>query len=551
MYEHNRWESDSTEIEDKEQEIAEAETEAEITRIELEIESWEDYIDMWHKVVEEQEVAQDKLTLESLLGHNAREAILNKDIGIIEVWKDAYLDSIQDVIDKMEELQEAEDNLTQDSQVDLNQSYAVLPNGDKMNITVEDGKTLTTDLPKGTEVHPEGTDKVYVVTGGSGRPDDPYSSIQIGNGVGYAIVGGAGGEIQAVQFNGNSLVTPNLPIGTIVRPPNSSQLWEVTGGSGTKNDPYTSQKYDPKKDDYYDDDYMEEQYPEWNEDEEEEEEQPPEEDPNQDWYDQLMAQKPTTTGTYWIGTQAGRDLYNNLEIGEPYYNSGDKSTWTKYPDGSVVVYHSGEYKLAQFRSSGGSSSGGSSSGGSSSGGSSSGGGSSSKPDKEEEEEDKIYYNSANPQNLPVYKITSSAGKKQAYSMKPGDVFYGSDGSIWRMQSDGRIIVTHSGLMKAGIVMHKGLESGLIGDVDFDPNTEVFVKALKGEAILTEDQFKRGANLFNNLLSTNYAVETKRIPQNVDNSKTHSLTISNMNVYPNDANDFIKQMKNLVYTTSRQ
>lgn len=364
-----------------------------------------------------------------------------------------------------------------------------------------------------------------------------------------AIVGGAGGEVQAVQFNGDSLVTPNLPVGTIVRPPNSSQLWEVTGGSGTKDDPYTSQKYDPKKDDYYDDDYMEEQYPEWDEDEEEEE-QPPEEDPNQDWYDQLMAQKPTTTGTYWIGTQEGRNLYNNLEIGEPYYNSGDKSTWTKYPDGSVVVYHSGQYKLAQFRSNGGSSSGGSSSGSSSSGGSSSGGGSSSKPE-EEEEEDKIYYNSVNPQNLPVYKITSAAGKKQAYSMKPGDVFYGSDGSIWRMQSDGRIIVTHSGLMKAGIVMHKGLESGLVGDVDFDPNTEVFVKALKGEAILTEDQFKRGANLFNNLLSTNYAVETKQIPQNVDNSKTHSLTISNMNVYPNDANDFIKQMKNLVYTTSRQ
>ena len=63
------WEADSSQAAEKEQEIKDAKLELEIDRIESEIEAREDYIDKWHEVVEEQEIAEKKLTLESLLGH--------------------------------------------------------------------------------------------------------------------------------------------------------------------------------------------------------------------------------------------------------------------------------------------------------------------------------------------------------------------------------------------------------------------------------------------------------------------------------------------------
>ena len=63
------WEADSSQAAEKEQEIKDAELELEIDRIESEIEARKDYIDKWHEVVEEQEIAEKKLTLESLLGH--------------------------------------------------------------------------------------------------------------------------------------------------------------------------------------------------------------------------------------------------------------------------------------------------------------------------------------------------------------------------------------------------------------------------------------------------------------------------------------------------
>ena len=108
---------------------------------------------------------------------NAREQIYNRELSILETWSKRYIDALNDVIKKQEELKDLQDQITDDSTVDTSSSYAVLPNGKKKQIDIENGKTLTKDLPKGTEVHSigaDGTDRTYVITGGSGRTDDPY-----------------------------------------------------------------------------------------------------------------------------------------------------------------------------------------------------------------------------------------------------------------------------------------------------------------------------------------------------------------------------------------
>ena len=92
---------------------------------------------------------------------------------------------------------------------------------------------------------------------------------------------------------------------------------------------------------------------------------------------------------------------------------------------------------------------------------------------------------------------------------------------------------------------------MLGKVPFDPKTEVFVKALKGEAILTQKQLQTGADIFNNLMSRNFSIDKNDIPSSVDNSQHNSLVIQNMEVQANDAHDFINQMRSLVSITGNQ
>ena len=78
---------------------------------------------------------------------NAREQIYNRELSILETWSKRYIDALNDVIKKQEELKDLQDQITDDSTVDTSSSYAVLPNGKKKQIDIENGKTLTKDLP--------------------------------------------------------------------------------------------------------------------------------------------------------------------------------------------------------------------------------------------------------------------------------------------------------------------------------------------------------------------------------------------------------------------
>lgn len=268
---------------------------------------------------------------------NAREQIYNRELSILETWSKRYIDALNDVIKKQEELKDLQDQITDDSTVDTSSSYAVLPNGKKKQIAIENGKTLTKDLPKGTEVHAigaDGTDRTYVITGGSGRTDDPYESFQIVPGKGYAIVGGAGGKVIPIVVENNKVQTDGLPPGTIIRTPGSSQLYEITGGSGGN---YTSKPYDPSDDPYYSDAYEpdEDDYPR---------PEPPDEDDYEEEEDRLPSwayNPPRTSGEYIIGSDKGKNLYYDMQPGD-VVRPGDGSTWRMYHDGTVVIENQGQ-----------------------------------------------------------------------------------------------------------------------------------------------------------------------------------------------------------------
>ncbi len=99
--------------------------------------------------------------------------------------------------------------------------------------------------------------------------------------------------------------------------------------------------------------------------------------------------------------------------------------------------------------------------------------------------------------------------------------------------------------------HDGIESGLLGDVPIDPQKEIFVRALKGEGVLTQEQMNNGAKAMRDLMLPSMMNSMSSVSNTHSNQNDNSVNIANMSVTANDANDFINQMRNLVAVTGRQ
>lgn len=92
------------------------------------------------------------------------------------------------------------------------------------------------------------------------------------------------------------------------------------------------------------------------------------------------------------------------------------------------------------------------------------------------------------------------------------------------------------------VYHDGIDNGLVGGVDLDPSNEMMIKAAKGEGIFTPAQMGNVSNLLSLSLS---ALPQAKSNLNNNTTTSNDVYISNMNVTAENANDFLKQMKNLV------
>lgn len=154
----------------------------------------------------------------------------------------------------------------------------------------------------------------------------------------------------------------------------------------------------------------------------------------------------STNGTYTVGTDAGIKQAQSMKPGDTF-TAKDGSVWTKNEDGKITVSHNGQNLDLVIAGSG-------------SGTQSSGSGG-------------------------KYTIGSSAGINQALSMKPGDTFTATDGSVWTKNEDGTITVSHNGQTLVGVV---GGGGGPVIATDSNNNQISIIKDANGNiaAILNQD-----------------------------------------------------------------
>lgn len=154
----------------------------------------------------------------------------------------------------------------------------------------------------------------------------------------------------------------------------------------------------------------------------------------------------STNGTYTVGTEAGINQAQSMKPGDTF-TAKDGSVWTKNEDGKITVSHNGQNLDLVIAGSG-------------SGTQSSGSGG-------------------------KYTIGSSAGINQALSMKPGDTFTATDGSVWTKNEDGTITVSHNGQTLVGVV---GGGGGPVIATDSNNNQISIIKDANGNiaAILNQD-----------------------------------------------------------------
>ncbi len=129
-------------------------------------------------------------------------------------------------------------------------------------------------------------------------------------------------------------------------------------------------------------------------------------------------QKPATTGTYTIGSEKGYNLANSLSPGQST-TASDGSVWTKNNDGTLTVYHQGQYKTGQITY---------------------------QPQSATQSQTSALSG--------TYTIGSQAGYNLANSLQPGQSATASDGSQWTKNADGTLTVYHQGRYMNGLVTYQ-------------------------------------------------------------------------------------------------
>lgn len=216
----------------KETERLEALKEKALASIDEQIKGWEEYKEQWSSVADDYSDSQDKLLAEQVLGIELEG----------ENWK-TRLDNLSTYVAQykalMAQLSKAESVSSGSGSSSVSSSFATLPSGEVVGVSIANGRVQETGLPVGTVVQTKGGN--YKITGE--KKGGGYTSVKVNgfaNGTlsasgGMSLVGESGPELRVLGSGDGILpadITKNLWAWGSMTP--ASVLSHLQGGSGSK-----------------------------------------------------------------------------------------------------------------------------------------------------------------------------------------------------------------------------------------------------------------------------------------------------------------------------
>lgn len=133
---------------------------------------------------------------------------------------------------------------------------------------------------------------------------------------------------------------------------------------------------------------------------------------------------------------------------------------------------------------------------------------------------------------------NSSGKTTTAGLTAGTVVHTAGGNY-------KITGGTAGNYTSVKVKHDGINSGLVGDVPFNPSTEVLTKLAKGEGVFTAEQMKNVVKNMTNIMTSCPLYQST----DSNTSNTQKISIANITLPSvKSGTDFMNQMKNIVAIT---